>query len=72
MRWFIFKVDPQGITLVTKVEPRPADARPANGDPFTPYYQEVEHYDNTHIHIRAGSLDEAVTRAESIYKDMFK
>lgn len=66
MRWFIFIVDPEGIHLETKVEPRPADARPDNGDPFTPYYKTEEHYDNRHIHIKGSSLEEALTRAKGI------
>lgn len=67
MRWFIFLVDPEGIRLETEVAPRPADARPDNGDPFTPYYKTEEHYDTRHIHIRAETVEEAITRAEDIY-----
>lgn len=68
MRWFIFIVEPQGIRLETEVAPRPADARPDNGDPFTPWYEEGEHYDSRHIHLKAETLDAATTRAEEVYK----
>lgn len=68
MKWFIFLVHTHGFTLETEIVPRPLDARPALGDPFTPWYQTEEHYDEEHIHIQAPSLADALEKAEEIYQ----
>lgn len=70
MKWYIFLVHAQGVTLETEVVPRPLDARPAHGDPFTPWYKTEEHYDEEHIHIQAPSFLEAVKKAEEIYQQI--
>lgn len=77
-RWYIVDRDFDGNWRVRsrrKLEPRPSDARPTYGDPFTPWYELKEHIhtddDNRIIvgaHVRARSCCEAIQRAKQMYE----
>jgi hypothetical protein len=69
--WFFFLVTEDGVTLCppSEMAPRPADAQPDHGNPYTPWYQTVEHWDADHIHIKALSTYTAVERAKRIYME---
>jgi hypothetical protein len=71
-RWWIIRLDPAtGAARPVRPDelpPRPADARPADGDPFTPYYRQEEHAhlppdDELGAHVRADDLPSALARA---------
>jgi hypothetical protein len=69
MEWWIFKIQDGEVNLMTVEElpPRPSDARePENGDPYTPWYELQEHWDDEHIHIKAPSKEVAEIKAKNI------
>ena len=47
---------------------RPADASPANGDPFTPYYKKEDHHDDEHIHVYGKTFGEALFKVNTILR----
>lgn len=49
--------------------PRPPDARPAHGNPATPWYQAGEHMDENHIHIKALDEYHALRRAHAMLRE---
>jgi hypothetical protein len=60
-QWYYFVRNGDRITPKTRAwsPPRPEDANPDNGDPLTPWYETTDHYDDTHVHVRAASEAEA-------------
>lgn len=70
MPWYYFaRREGKLIALsLRKLPPRPPDANPAYGDPLTPWYEGVDHFDADHVHLQAETLDQARLKAERIIK----
>ena len=70
-RWFYFKVVRGRVRLAPDSDfpERPANARPSEGNPHTPWYHTRDHWDATHIHIREANAYTALERAKRIYKE---
>ena len=68
MRWYYFVRNGDRIAPKNRAwtPPRPEDANPDNGDPLTPWYETVNHYDDNHVHVRAASESEAVRIANRL------
>lgn len=78
MKWFILRRDLESGKIVpmaeSELEPRPADARPAAGDPFRPWYEEKDHVhldefgfgDVESVHVLAPDLAAAVTMYDAV------
>lgn len=63
--WFYFERDPvQGLVLRTRFPPRPPDAHPGAG--ATPWYQEDDHWDDEHVHVRGWDEADARKRAKRL------
>ena len=71
--WWLYEVTNKGPVLTDpdKLPARPKDARSSGGNPYTPYYQSVEHWDALHIHILAKDRYNADRRAMSIYQEHY-
>lgn len=68
-QWWIFNISDGEVNLMAfeELPPRPSDARePEDGDPYTPWYELLEHWDDEHIHIKAESLEIAEIKAKNI------
>jgi hypothetical protein len=70
-RWFYFKVFKGGVKLASNDDfpERPSDARPSGGNPHTPWYHTIDHWDEHHVHIWELNAYTALERAERIYKE---
>ena len=70
MRWYYFEIKADGVSLVSDdyFGARPADANDAQGNPHTPWYQLEDHWDEEHIHIRAASDQQAISKAVAIFE----
>lgn len=78
MKWFILVLDAATGKLrpltESELEPRPADARPADGDPFRPWYEEKAHVhldefgfgDVEGVHVLAPDLVAAVAMYDTV------
>lgn len=70
MQWFYFKRFGKKLTPLTPLAkylpPRPLDANPDNGDLLTPWYETEDHFDEEHVHVRGGSLEEALKKAYAL------
>ena len=68
MPWFYFARRGDDLFPVSprRLPARPRDANPPNGDPLTPWYENMDHYDADHAHVFAEDLDEALRRAQSL------
>jgi len=68
MSWYYFIRNGNNIVPLKpeRLPPRPKDANPDNGDPFTPWYELGDHWDEEHIHIRASSPKEAARKANDL------
>jgi len=70
MPWFYFKRVGNNLTpmnpLPKYLPPRPQDANPDGGDPLTPWYEVDDHFDDEHVHIQGGSLEEAQEKARKL------
>ena len=62
--WFYFERGPHGLALRTQFPPRPPDARPGTG--AAPWYQENDHWDEEHVHVRGGDEKDARKRAKRL------
>ena len=73
--WYYVLVDKESLTFrcarSSEMDTRPPDANPSSGNIYTPWYKEEEHLDESHVHIKAGSEEEAITRAERLYREKF-
>ena len=69
-QWYYFIRDEHRMILAKRrmIPKRPDDANPDNGDPFTPWYETTNHYDDTHVHVRAASEAEANRVAEELIR----
>ena len=68
MRWYYFIRNGNNIVPMKpeRLPARPHDANPDNGDPFTPWYEAKDHWDDDHVHIRAPSPTAAAQIATNI------
>ena len=69
--WWYFKFNEKGgLYLADKSDfkNRPSDANPDQGNPYTPWHQTDDHYDEHHIHIKAINYSEAFKKAKQIQR----
>jgi hypothetical protein len=68
MPWYYFARKGESLQIPSRKRFtfRPPDALPDGGDPFTPWYQEKDHFDNNHVHVQGDSLEEALDKARSM------
>ena len=71
MKWYIFLLDQKRPVMDTVIVDRPPEARPATGGPFTPWFDEQEHFDERHIHILADSQANAYSKAYGIWNQYY-
>ena len=68
-KWWYFEFDENGnLRLANKndFKHRPSDANPDGGNPYTPWYQTEDHYNDDHIHIKAINYSVAFKKATQI------
>ena len=67
-RWYYFIRNGDNIVPMEpeRLPPRPHDANPDNGDPFTPWYETADHWDDDHVHICATSPKAAAQIAANL------
>lgn len=68
-KWWYFEFDENSnLRLANKndFKHRPSDANPDQGDPYTPWYQTEDHYNDDHIHIKAINYSVAFKKAIKI------
>ena len=68
-KWWYFEFNENGslrLANKNKFKHRPSDANPDQGNPYTPWYQVKDHYDNDHIHIKATNHSMAFKKANAI------
>lgn len=71
-RWYYSIRDEHRMVLKARTmrPPRQDGANPDHGDPLTPCYGVVNHYDEHHVHVRAASESEATRLAQrTIHED---
>ena len=69
MHWYYFTRSGNKLRIQLhggQIPPRPADARPDNGDPLTPWYTGMDHLDDEHVHVRASCREEAEAKAHDL------
>lgn len=71
MKWYIFLLDQKRPVMDTVIVDRPPEARPATGGPFTPWFDEQQHWDERHIHIVADSDANAYSKAYGIWNQYY-
>jgi hypothetical protein len=71
MPWFIYDISGDRVWLLkpSDLPERPTNAAPANGDPFTPYYETEDHYDDEHVHLFAKSRSEALFKLNALLRE---
>ena len=70
-KWWYFEFDEnRNLHLADKnnFKHRPSDANPNQENPYTPWYQTNDHYDDHHIHIKAINYSKALKKAKQIQK----
>ncbi len=77
MRWYYFEIKDDSVSLVDDdyFGPRPSDANDCGGNPHTPWYQEQDHWDEYHIHIRAANAQQALIKVSLVqvtFQQLFK
>lgn len=81
MRWWILKnIGTDFVEVpVEKLGPRPDDAMPENGDPYTPWHDATEHLHFSKqsgtmaissAHVRAETLEEAKQHAQQLVEEL--
>ena len=68
-KWWYFEFDKnRNLRLADKndFKHRPSDANPDQGNPYTPWYELEDHYNNEHIHIKAINYSAAFKKATKI------
>jgi hypothetical protein len=71
MKWYIFLLDQKRPVMDTVIVDRPPEARPADGGPFTPWFDAHEHWDERHIHIMADCDKNAYSKAYGIWNQYY-
>ena len=69
MNWYYFRrVLGGGLVLVPRCEmpSRPSCAR--DGDEYTPWYREDDHFDDEHVHVRGINVVDGYDRAYNLIK----
>jgi hypothetical protein len=72
MRWYYFIRAGDRLLLRrdgATVPHRPVDSNPDNGDPLTPWYTTEDHMDESHVHVRAHSEEEACDKAVAMLSE---
>ena len=61
-RWWYFIRNKDTLILAENnfFMPRPPDATPDEKNPHTPWYQQHDHHDDSHVHVKAKTLSEAL------------
>lgn len=65
IRWWYFHREDDELVLATDSDfpDRPIDAQDDNGNAHTPWYNNTEHFDEHHVHVRAAKWDTAYRKA---------
>jgi len=69
MRWYYFHREADRVVLMKEgdnIPPRPEDANPATEGPMTPWYHTEDHFDETHVHVKAGSIGQACEKVSAL------
>lgn len=63
MGWYYFRREGMELVLVPRCDMpvRPSDARESD-DEYEPWYQEIEHFDKEHVHVRGLDEQDAMFR----------
>jgi hypothetical protein len=67
--WWYFELDEDDnlrLADKNKFKHRPSDANPDQGNPYTPWYELEDHYNDEHIHIKAVNYPRALKKAIQI------
>jgi len=71
MKWYIFLLNQGRPVMDTVIVDRPAEALPATGGPFTPWFDSQQHWDERHIHIMADNDKNAYSKAYGIWNQYY-
>ena len=68
--WWFFHIEKNFFYLAKSSDfpTRPPDSNPSRGNPFTPWYQVVDHIDSEHIHVYAEDLTEALRKCRYLIR----